>query len=133
MKTLLFLMPFLWFMPSQTVKLTADEIMDRSEARLKGESAYAEITITTIRPKYTREMQIKSWSKGEDYSVTLVLSPSKDKGSVSLKRKNELWSYNPKIDRTVKMPPSMLSQSWMGTDMKNDYKTLPIETIMIKR
>ncbi len=120
MKTLLLLIPFLWFSPLQTVELTADEILQKSEDRMKGNSAYAEATITIIRPKYSREMTIKTWTKGEDYSVTLVTSPAKEKGAVSLKRKNELWSYNPAIDRTIKMPPSMLSQSWMGTDIKND-------------
>ncbi len=120
MKTLLLLLPLFWLAPEQDSKPTADEIMQKSEDRLKGNSAYAEAIITTIRPKYTRELTIKTWTKGDDYSVTLVTSPAKDKGTVSLKRKNELWSYNPAIDRTIKMPPSMLSQSWMGTDIKND-------------
>ena len=117
---LFFLLPLLWFIPRQEPMLTADQIMQKSEDRLKGNSAYAEATITTIRPKYTREMTIKTWTKGDDYAVTLVTSPAKDKGAVSLKRNNDLWSYNPTIDRTIKMPPSMLSQSWMGTDIKND-------------
>jgi hypothetical protein len=120
MMKLVFLLPLLWLIPQQETQLSADEIMTKSEDRMKGNSAYAEATITTIRPKYTREMTIKTWTKGDDYAVTLVTSPAKDKGMVSLKRKNELWSYNPAIDRTVKMPPSMLSQSWMGTDIKND-------------
>ena len=117
---LVFILPFLWFLPQQDAQLSANEIMQKSEGRMKGGSSYAEATITTIRPKYTREMTIKTWTKGDDYSVTLVTSPAKERGSVSLKRKNELWSYNPSIDRTIKMPPSMLSQSWMGTDIKND-------------
>lgn len=120
MKSILFLIPLFWLAPQQDSVLRADEIMQKSEDRLKGNSAYAEATITTIRPKYTREMTIKTWTKGEDYSVTLITGPAKEKGTVSLKRNNELWSYNPAIDRTIKMPPSMLSQSWMGTDIKND-------------
>lgn len=98
----------------------ADEIIKKSETRLKGKTSYSEIKITTIRPKYTREMTVKTWTKGTDYSVTLILSPAKDEGTVFLKRKNEIWNYIPSIDRLVKMPPSMLSQSWMGTDIKND-------------
>ncbi|MDX1350989.1 MAG: hypothetical protein R3279_12105, partial [Putridiphycobacter sp.] len=68
---LIFLLPILWFLPYQENDLTADEIMTKSENRLKGNSAYAEATITTIRPKYTREMTIKTWTKGDDYAVTL--------------------------------------------------------------
>lgn len=99
---------------------TADEIIQKAEDRMKGTSSYAEMTITTIRPKWQREMKIKSWTKGDDYSATLVMSPAKDKGTVFLKRKSEIWNYIPSIERTIKMPPSMMSQSWMGTDMTND-------------
>jgi outer membrane lipoprotein-sorting protein len=101
-------------------QLTADEIIQKAEDRMRGTTSYAEMTVTTIRPKWTREMKIKSWTKGDDYSVTLVLSPAKDKGTVFLKRKKEIWNYIPSIERTIKMPPSMLTQSWMGTDMTND-------------
>ncbi len=99
---------------------TADEIIQKAEDRMRGNSSYAEMTITTIRPKWQREMKIKTWTKGDDYSITMVMSPSKDKGTVFLKRKSEIWNYVPAIERTVKMPPSMMSQSWMGTDMTND-------------
>ena len=99
---------------------SADEIIQKAEDHMRGTSSYSEMTIETIRPKWTREMTIKTWTKGDDYSVTLVLSPAKDKGTVFLKRKNEIWQYIPSIERTIKMPPSMLNQSWMGTDMTND-------------
>ena len=65
-------------------------------------------------------MNLKSWSKGNDYSVTLVTSPAKEKGSVFLKRKREAWNYLPAIERTIKLPPSMMTQNWMGTDFTND-------------
>ena len=99
---------------------SAETIINKAEDRLRGSTMYSEMTITTIRPRWTREMKVKTWTKGEDYSVTLILSPAKDKGTVFLKRKNEIWQYLPSIERTIKMPPSMLGQSWMGTDMTND-------------
>ena len=99
---------------------TADEIIQKAEDRMRGETSLSEMTITTVRPKWEREMKIKTWTKGDDYSATLVLSPAKDKGGVFLKRKKEMWNYVPSIERTIKMPPSMMSQSWMGTDMTND-------------
>ena len=65
-------------------------------------------------------MSVKSWSRGTDYSVSLVTSPAKEKGSVFLKRKKEAWNYLPTIERTIKLPPSMMTQNWMGTDFSND-------------
>jgi outer membrane lipoprotein-sorting protein len=78
------------------------------------------MTITTVRPKWEKKMIIKGWSRGSEYSVSLVLSPAKEKGSVFLKRKNEVWNYIPSLERTIKLPPSMMMQSWMGTDLTND-------------
>ena len=73
---------------------SALEIIEKSDAKLRGESSYSEITITIVRPKWQKTMTMKSWSVGTDYSVSLVTSPAKEKGSVFLKRKNEVWNYS---------------------------------------
>ena len=99
---------------------SALEIIEKSDAKLRGESSYSEITITIVRPKWQKTMTMKSWSVGTDYSVSLVTSPAKEKGSVFLKRKNEVWNYFPSLERTIKLPPSMMTQSFMGTDLTND-------------
>ena len=65
-------------------------------------------------------MDMKAWTKGDDYSMILVTSPAKEKGTVFLKRIKEVWNWIPTIERTIKLPPSMMSQSWMGTDFTND-------------
>lgn len=97
------------------------EIIRKAEEKLRGtESAYSEMKIETVRPKYTRTMTLKSWSKGDDYSLILITSPAREKGTTFLKRGKEVWNWVPTIERTIKMPPSMMSQSWMGTDMSND-------------
>jgi outer membrane lipoprotein-sorting protein len=99
---------------------SALEIIKITDSRLRGDSSYAEMTITIVRPKWEKKMALKSWSKGTDYSVSLVTSPAKEKGSVFLKRKKEAWNYLPTIERTIKLPPSMMTQNWMGTDFTND-------------
>ena len=99
---------------------SALEIIEKSDVKLRGESSYSEITITIVRPKWQKTMTMKSWSVGTDYSVSLVTSPAKEKGSVFLKRKNEVWNYLPSLERTIKLPPSMMTQSFMGTDLTND-------------
>jgi outer membrane lipoprotein-sorting protein len=95
-------------------------IIRRMEDNMRGTSSYSEMTMQTIRPRFTREVTMKSWSLGEDYSLILITAPARDAGTSFLKRKNEIWNYVPNIDRTVKMPPSMMAQSWMGSDFTND-------------
>lgn len=87
---------------------------------MRGSSSIVEMTIKTIRPGWSRSMDIKAWTKGTDYSVILIQSPAKDKGVAFLKRKKEVWNWMPSLERVIKLPPSMMSQSWMGTDFTND-------------
>ena len=111
---------FFFIITTALFSQNAKEIVQNSDDRLRGSSSYAEVSITIVRPKWQKEMNLKSWSKGNDYSVTLVTSPAKEKGSVFLKRKREAWNYLPAIERTIKLPPSMMTQNWMGTDFTND-------------
>ena len=106
--------------PTVIQEKTAKEIVAKSDKKVRGNTSYAEVKISSIRPKWTKEMRLKIWSKGSDYSVSLVTSPAKEKGSVFLKRKTEVWNYVPSIERTIKLPPSMMMQNWMGTDLTND-------------
>ncbi len=87
---------------------------------MRGNSSFAEVTIKIVRPTWEREMKMKTWSKGRKHSLIYVVSPQKDKGTVFLKRDKEVWNYIPSIERNIKLPPSMMSQSWMGTDFTND-------------
>jgi outer membrane lipoprotein-sorting protein len=99
---------------------SAAEIIERMEDVMRGESSRAEMTMTIERARYTREVSMKAWALGEDYSLILITAPARDQGTTYLKRNNEIWNYVPNIDRTIKMPPSMMSQSWMGSDFTND-------------
>ena len=99
----------------------AREIIRKAEQNRLGDAAtYSEMTMTIQRPDWSREMGIKAWSKGQDFSLMLITSPARDAGTAFLKRENELWNWQPTIERTIKMPPSMMSQSWMGSDFSNE-------------
>jgi len=114
---------FLFFLYHSVLLIPAQnafEIIEKADSRMRGESSYSEMNITTVRPKWQKTMSLKNWSIGSDYAVSLVLSPAKEKGSVFLKRGNEVWNYIPTLERTIKLPPSMMMQSWMGTDLTND-------------
>lgn len=101
--------------------LTAKQIIEKADAVMKGvKTTKAQMKITTVRPKWTREMIMNTWSKGTDKSMVLITSPAKDKGTTYLMMGKEVWNWVPSIERTVKLPPSMMMQSWMGTDFTND-------------
>lgn len=99
---------------------TAKEIMQMTDDKMQGESNKAEMRMTIVRPDWKREITMKSWAKGRELSLILITGPARDKGSASLKRNKELWNWQPSIDRTIKLPPSMMLQSWMGSDFTND-------------
>jgi outer membrane lipoprotein-sorting protein len=72
------------------------------------------------RSTWSREISMKNWTLGNEYSLIYITAPAKEKGQVFLKRKNEMWNWVPTIERMIKIPPSMMMQSWMGSDFTND-------------
>jgi len=98
----------------------AREIVKRADEKMRGTTMQAEMIIRTVRPSWTREIALKVWIKGTHYSMILIQSPQKDEGITFLKRQKEVWNWMPVLERTIKLPPSMMSQSWMGTDFTND-------------
>lgn len=101
--------------------LTAKEIVRKADAKMRGEkSSYSTMTMTIVRPTWERTVSFKNWTKGTEYSMALITAPAKEKGQAFLKREKEMWSWNPTINRMIKLPPSMLAQGWMGSDFTND-------------
>ncbi|MBN2167396.1 MAG: outer membrane lipoprotein-sorting protein [Marinilabiliaceae bacterium] len=101
-------------------KITANIIIAKANELMQGNSSYSEMSMIIERPKWKREIRLKGWSKGTEYSLIYITYPAKEKGQVFLKRGKEMWNYIPTIERMVKLPPSMMMQSWMGSDMTND-------------
>ena len=117
MKKLLY---FLTIFVFQVNAQDAYQIIKRADEHLRGASQKAEMSIEVQRPKWSRTMDIKAWSLGNDYSFILIDAPARDKGTVFLKREKEIWNWQPKIEKIIKLPPSMMMQSWMGSDFTND-------------
>jgi len=101
-------------------QITAREIIDQANELLRGKTSFSEMEMKVTRPKWERTLRFKAWSKGTDFSLLLITYPAKEKGQVFLKRKKDMWNYLPDIDKMIKIPPSMMMQSWMGSDMTND-------------
>jgi outer membrane lipoprotein-sorting protein len=99
---------------------TATEIIKKADAKMRGETFYGEMSMTIVRPTWERTVKFKSWGMGSEFSLALVTYPPKEQGQTFLKRQNEMWTWNPTINRLIKLPPSMLSQGWMGSDFSND-------------
>ena len=98
----------------------AREIVEQAFDYWRGLSSVARFSMTIHRPDFQRSMVMKGWTKGRQSSLFFVEKPAKDAGNGTLKKGREMWSYNPKINRVIKLPPSMMSQSWMGSDFSND-------------
>jgi outer membrane lipoprotein-sorting protein len=98
----------------------AEDIIRTSEDRIKGKSCYGIFAMTVTTPDYTRKMEMESWWVGNDKALIVIKSPKKEAGNKSLKIKNEMWSYLKNTETTIKLPPSMMLQSWNGSDFTND-------------
>lgn len=98
----------------------AREIVRKANDLMRGASTYSEISMTITKPEWSRTIVMKAWALEPDYSLVYVTEPARDRGSVTLKRKQEVWSWVPTVQRVIKIPPSMMLQSWMGSDFTND-------------
>ncbi len=96
------------------------EILDRMEQVMRGDSGYSEMSMKIVRPRYEREISMRSWHMGTDFTLVLITAPARDEGIAYLMRENDIWNYDPRIDRTTRLPSSMMAQSWMGSDFTND-------------
>jgi outer membrane lipoprotein-sorting protein len=101
--------------------LTATEIVRKADEKFNGEkSSISTMVMTIVRPSWQRTVEFKNWSMGRENALTLITAPAKDEGQTFLKRGPEMWNWNPSINRLIKLPPSMMSQGWMGSDYTND-------------
>ena len=97
----------------------AAEIVRASIDNWRGQSSYGEMTMTIHRPTWERTMSMRAWTQGSKKTLVRVTAPKKDAGNGTLMVDNNMWSYAPKVNRVIKVPSSMMGQSWMGSDFSN--------------
>jgi outer membrane lipoprotein-sorting protein len=85
----------------------------------RGISSYTEMTMVIHRPDWERSMTMRAWTKGDKQTLVRVMEPKKDRGNGTLTDDKSMWSYSPKVNRVIKIPSSMMGQSWMGSDFSN--------------
>jgi outer membrane lipoprotein-sorting protein len=98
----------------------ADKIITAGFNYWRGKASIGTVEMRIHRQDWERSMTIKAWTRGQKDSLFYIAAPPKDYGNGTLKKDREMWIYNPKINRAVKVPPSMMSQSWMGSDFSNN-------------
>ena len=106
--------------PEFSAAFNAIEIIQRVESNLNGKTAILSLTMKVKNKRTERTVKMKSYSVGKEKSFIQILYPDKDKGITFLKLDNTMWQYVPRIERTIKIPASMMLQSWMGSDFTND-------------
>jgi outer membrane lipoprotein-sorting protein len=120
MKNIFYIICSILFLTSILSAQDAKEIVAKSDELIKSNSSYAEFRMEIIKTDWSRSFGMKSWALEPDYAIIYVTEPARDKGTVTLKRKKEVWNWIPAAQKVIKIPPSMMLQSWMGSDFTND-------------
>jgi len=107
-------------LPAIASEERARQIIDEMEQLYRGESSDATMTMQVQTPNYSRILTMTAQSFGKDYGFFRIQAPKKSRGTATLKRDEEMWNYFPKINKVIKVPPSMMMGSWMGSDFTND-------------
>ncbi len=100
-------------------EVTARDIVRNAIDHWRGLSSHSEMTMVIHRPDWERAMTMHAWTKGDKQSLVRVTEPAKDRGNGTLTDDNNMWSFSPKVNRVIKIPSSMMGQSWMGSDFSN--------------
>lgn len=105
---------------ARTQEPTAHDVIERAENALWGKTLQAQLTMTVTTPRWTRRLELAAWIERPRRSFIRILAPAKEAGIGSLRIGAEMWNYLPTVERTIKIPPSMMLQPWMGSDFTND-------------
>ncbi|MEJ2525343.1 MAG: outer membrane lipoprotein-sorting protein [Desulfuromonadales bacterium] len=107
-------------LPSGTWALDVKELIREIEQQYMGTSSQSHMTMQVRTSHWERTLEMEAWSLKRDYFLVRILEPAKERGVATLKRYREVWNYLPKVDRVIKVPPSMMGGSWMGSHITND-------------
>jgi len=97
-----------------------DQLVREVDQLYRSETSYSELEMEIVTPRWERTLAMYGWSEGTDRTFIRITSPKKEKGMATLRIENEMWNYLPKTNKVIKIPPSMMMSSWMGSDFTND-------------
>lgn len=96
--------------------LTLNEIVDRANKALRGDSSHGRLTMTIETPDWKRTLELEAWNRQREYAFIVIHAPAKDRGDVTLRRRNEMWLWLQHVERVIKVPPTMMHSAWQGSD-----------------
>ncbi|WP_428737338.1 outer membrane lipoprotein-sorting protein [Sulfurimonas sp.] len=99
---------------------SAYDILKKVDENMRGQNVYMQMKIAITSSTHQRTMKVQTWAQGNKKSFVKTIYPPKDQGITFLSLDNQMWQYVPKIERVIKIPPSMMLQNWMGSDITND-------------
>ena len=120
-----------WMQGALAEDLTAADIIRKAMEHYRGQSSYSQMTMIIHRPDWQREVTMRVWTEGDKQTLVRVTQPPKDAGNGTLTVDGNMWTFTPKINRVIKVPSSMMSQNWMGSDFSN--KDISKDTAIIKQ
>ncbi|REJ77138.1 MAG: outer membrane lipoprotein-sorting protein [Acidobacteria bacterium] len=106
--------------PPLTAQVDVSALLQRVDDLLRGDSSHATMTMRVKTRRFERTLSLEVWSKGTERSLVRVLSPAKERGTATLRVDDQVWNYLPKVDRTIKVPASMMSGAWLGSHFSNN-------------
>lgn len=116
----LFCFAVLFFPVTSSAEPNAIDIVQKRDDIMRGKTSEGHYKMEIVSPRWTRNLEFNAWSKGTNKSFIEITYPKKDSGTTFLRVDTDLWQYVPSIEKIIKIPPSMMLQSWMGTDFTND-------------
>lgn len=95
---------------------TPAEIVDAANKLMRGDSSHTVLSMKVVSPKWERTLDIEAWNKGRKMALIVIHSPAKEKGTTTLRREGEMWTWMARVERLMKVPPTMMHSSWQGSD-----------------
>ncbi len=97
-------------------QLTARELITAAIDQTRGRTSFAEMEMEVHRPDWQRTSSIIAWTRGREDALIRFTAPPRDAGNATLKNGDQMWTFTPRLNRVVRLPYSMMSQSWAGSD-----------------
>ncbi|MGD8413204.1 MAG: outer membrane lipoprotein-sorting protein [Candidatus Latescibacterota bacterium] len=110
----------LWALPARGDQGEIESVLKKMDELYRAKTSYSEVEMEIVTPRWDRTLKMTIWTEGDDKTFIRIHAPRKEEGMGTLRIENEMWNYLPKTNKVMKIPPSMMMGSWMGSDFTND-------------